>query len=247
MRITLVVIVSNNWPMNSLPTILMVDDDWVNRSLVVTYLGSNGYLVRCVDDGSAMWRALGEDDPEMVLLSCNLHGEDGLTICRQLRDRSFLPVIILADCPCALDRILGLEAGADDYIAKPFELRELLARMRNILRPGNGKGSATALSPQSIQFSGWRLDLVAGHLLSPKDTVFALSRIEFCLLHAFLSHPNQVLRSDQLLGLTNNPDDRLLGYSVDTQIDRLHRKIRQLNLPVILKTVNGSGYVLEYQ
>ncbi|MEO6354711.1 MAG: response regulator [Oxalobacteraceae bacterium] len=232
--------------MEPISHILIVDDDREIRSLLADYLGRNGYLAHTAEDGSAMWKALEQADIDLIVLDLNLPGEDGLTLCRTLRAKSEMPVIMLTARSEPLDRILGLEMGADDYLPKPFEPRELLARIRSVLRRSH------ALPPnhadQSIArllFSGWTLDLTARHLLSPEQVVVMLSGAEFRLLKIFLEHPNRVLNRDQLLNMTQGRDADPFDRSIDIQISRLRQKLGEdARSPQILKTVRNGGYVL---
>ncbi len=230
-------------------TILIVDDDRDIRTLLADYVESTGYRARCAADGAAMWKLLDEGRPELVVLDLNLPGDDGLTLCRKLRAHSTLPVIMLTARNEPLDRILGLEMGADDYLPKPFEPRELLARIRSVLRRSNampvGVGADKA---QQMKFSGWTLDLTARHLLNPDGIVIMLSGAEFRLLKVFLEHPNRVLNRDQLLNLTQGRDADPFDRSIDIQISRLRQKLGEdARMPQIIKTVRNGGYVLAGQ
>ena len=162
--------------MEALPCILVVDDDREIRNLLAEYLDENGFRTMTAADGLSMWRELHEGRVDLVVLDLTLPGEDGLTLCRTLRARSSLPVIMLTARGAPLDRILGLEMGADDYLTKPFEPRELVARIRNVLR--RTQALPPNLQPQEAKrmvFAGWSLDLIARHLISPKGTAVMLS------------------------------------------------------------------------
>jgi two-component system OmpR family response regulator len=193
-----------------------------------------------------MWRVLDTSKPDLLVLDLNLPGEDGLTLCRNLRAKSRLPIIMLTARSDPVDRILGLEMGADDYLAKPFEPRELLARIRSVLRrthtlPPN-------LEPQTarrMHFSGWTLDIHARHLLDPQGVMIALSGAEFRLLRIFLDHPNRVLNRDQLLNLAKGRDADPFDRSIDLQVSRLRQKLGDdAKSPQLIKTVRSEGYVL---
>ncbi|MBB3120192.1 response regulator [Pseudoduganella violacea] len=226
-------------------TILIVDDDRDIRTLLADYLESNGYRSLGAADGAAMWKVLDETRPDLVVLDLNLPGEDGLTLCRKLRAHSTLPVIMLTARSEPLDRILGLEMGADDYLPKPFEPRELLARIRSVLRRSNSQPAGVSDQAQQIRFSGWTLDLTARHLLNPQGIVIMLSGAEFRLLKVFLEHPNRVLNRDQLLNLTQGRDADPFDRSIDIQISRLRQKLGEdARMPQIIKTVRNGGYVL---
>jgi two-component system OmpR family response regulator len=227
--------------------ILVVDDDAEIRSLLSEYLEKNGYRVTAVADGKGMWAALdGGGHVDLVVLDLMLPGDDGLTLCRNLRARSELPVIMLTARGEETDRIVGLEMGADDYLAKPFSPRELLARIKSILR--RARSLPENLQPdtaRSLRFAGWRLDLSARNLLSPNGVVVALSGTEYKLLRIFLAHPNRVLNRDQLIDLMLSRDASPFDRSIDVQVSRLrHRLGENPKEPAIIKTVRGEGYVL---
>jgi len=183
---------------------------------------------------------------ELVVLDLNLPGDDGLTLCRTLRSKSSLPVIMLTARGEPLDRILGLEMGADDYLPKPFEPRELLARIRSVLRRTQStQYGQDNDSIQKLKFAGWTLDLTARHLISPDDMVISLSGAEYRMLNIFLEHPNRILNRDQLLNMTHGRDADPFDRSIDIQISRLRQKLREdARSPQIIKTVRNGGYVL---
>ena len=226
--------------------ILVVDDDRDIRTLLAEYLDSNGLRTLTATNGSEMRRVLEESRVDLIVLDLTLPGEDGLTLCRNLRATSSVPVIMLPARGEPLDRILGLEMGADDYLAKPFEPRELFARIRSVLR------RTQALPPNMAQpdvatmrFAGWTLDLTARHLVNKDGVVVALSGAEFRLLKVFLDHPNRVLNRDQLLELTQGRESDPFDRSVDIQISRLRQKLGDdARTPTIIKTVRNEGYVL---
>ena len=161
--------------MDTPSTILIVDDDRDIRSLLADYLEANGYRALVAADGTAMWKTLDEARPDLIVLDLNLPGDDGLTLCRKLRATSTLPVIMLTARNEPLDRILGLEMGADDYLPKPFEPRELLARIRSVLRRSHAMPpNSQTENVQQMKFSGWTLDLTARHLVNPQGVVIML-------------------------------------------------------------------------
>ena len=226
--------------------ILVVDDDRDIRSLLADYLDNNGYSTVTAADGIAMATALDGNKIDLVVLDLNLPGDDGLTLCRNLRAKSTLPVIMLTARGEPLDRIIGLEMGADDYLAKPFEPRELLARIRSVLRRTHSSshhgGSETT---QRLKFGDWTLDITARHLLSPQGLIIALSGAEFRMLMIFLDHPNRVLNRDQLLNIMHGRDADPFDRSIDIQISRLRQKLGEdARSPQIIKTVRNGGYVL---
>ena len=157
--------------MENAATILIVDDDRDIRTLLQDYLETNGYRTHGAGDGAAMWKLLDNTKPDLIVLDLNLPGEDGLTLCRKLRAHSTLPVIMLTARSEPLDRILGLEMGADDYLPKPFEPRELLARIRSVLRRSTTTAASGVEKASRIRFSNWVLDLTARHLVNPQGTV----------------------------------------------------------------------------
>ncbi|HTD06575.1 response regulator [Undibacterium sp.] len=226
--------------------LLIVDDDREIRNLLADYLNGNGYDTVTASDGIAMWAMLDEHHVDLVVLDLNLPGDDGLTLCRNLRARSPVPVIMLTARGEPLDRILGLEMGADDYLPKPFEPRELLARVRSVLRRTQTSSlGANGEQVQKLKFADWTLDLTARHLISPEGMVIALSGAEFRMLGIFLDHPNRILNRDQLLNMTHGRDADPFDRSIDIQISRLRQKLREdARSPQIIKTVRNGGYVL---
>jgi two-component system OmpR family response regulator len=226
--------------------ILIVDDDAEIRRLLTSYLVKNGLRVTAVGEGKAMRKALEVGGVDLVVLDLMLPGDDGLTLCRDLRARSDIPVIMLTARGEETDRIIGLEMGADDYLAKPFSSRELLARIKVILRrarslPPNMRPDAA----RTLRFGGWTLDTVDRHLVSDAGVVTPLSGADFRLLRIFLDHPNRVLTRDQLVDLTQGKEAGPLDRSIDVQVSRLrHRLGDDPRDPLLIKTVRGEGYVL---
>ncbi|HYK13942.1 MAG TPA: response regulator [Burkholderiales bacterium] len=225
--------------------VLVVDDDLDIRSLLRDYLEKNGYRVTAVGDGKAMWAAFDEVRPDILVLDVMLPGTDGLTLCRNVRARSGIPIIMLTARGEETDRIVGLEMGADDYLPKPFSPRELLARIKSVLR--RARTLPDNLQPEAarrIGFAGWTLDIATRNLLSPAGVVVALSGTEFKLLRIFLAHPNRVLNRDQLIDLMLSRDASPFDRSIDVQVSRLrHRLDEDAKEPAIIKTVRGEGYV----
>jgi len=232
--------------MESIDHILVVDDDAEIRGLLGDYLRKNGSRATVVADGKAMWAALARAKIDLIVLDLMLPGEDGLALCRKLRAESDMPVIMLTARGEETDRIVGLEIGADDYLAKPFSPRELLARIKSVLRrhrslPRNLRTEEARV----IVFAKWRLDTVARHLVSPGGVVTSLSGAEFRMLRIFLDHPNHVLSRDQLMVLTHGREAEPFDRSIDNQVSRLrHRLDEDPADPKIIKTVRGEGYVL---
>ncbi|MEZ5447203.1 MAG: response regulator [Gammaproteobacteria bacterium] len=226
--------------------ILIVDDDREIRTLLAEYLDGNGFRTLTAADGAAMRRSLETARVDLVVLDLTLPGEDGLTLCRDLRAQSNLPVIMLTARGSPVDRILGLEMGADDYIAKPFEPRELLARIRSVLRRTRAlPPNLEAPEAKRMRFGGWTLELDTRQLVSPDAVVVALSGAEFRLLKVFLDHPNRVLSRDQLLNLTRGREAEPFDRSVDLLVSRVRQKLDEdARSPRIIKTVRSEGYVL---
>lgn len=226
--------------------ILVVDDDAEIRNLLGAYLRKNGLRVTAVSDGKAMMQALDAGHVDLIVLDLMLPGDDGLTLCRKLRGRSETPIIMLTARGEETDRIVGLEIGADDYLAKPFSARELLARIKVVLRrtrslPENLRPEVARL----IKFSGWVLDTANRHLVSAAGLVTSLSGAEYRLLRVFLSHPNRVLTRDQLMDMTQGREADPLDRSIDVQVGRLrHRLGDDPREPLLIKTVRGAGYAL---
>jgi len=226
--------------------ILIVDDDEDIRKLLEEYLRKNGFDAQAVADGPAMREALVAKPASLVVLDLMLPGEDGLSLCRQLRARSQVPVLMLTAKGDPVDRIIGLEMGADDYLAKPFDPRELLARIRSILRRAKALPADTEINvPESFSFSGWRLVTRERDLRAPDGVVVPLSGAEYRLLLIFLQNPNAVLSRDQLSNFTFGHDADPLERTIDMQVSRLRERLRDAaREPAIIKTVRGKGYVL---
>ncbi len=226
--------------------ILIVDDDAEIRGLLRDYLRRNGYEASVAADGKAMWAALARGRVDLIVLDLMLPGDDGLTLCRKLRADADTPVIMLTARGEETDRIVGLEMGADDYLAKPFSPRELLARIKSVLRRYRSLPmNLRADDAREIAFAGWRLDTVARHLVSPERVVTSLSGAEYQLLRVFLSHPNHVLTRDQLMLLSKGHEADPLDRSIDIAVSRLRNRLADDPAdPKIIKTVRGEGYVL---
>lgn len=229
----------------TLPQILVVDDDPDLRDLLSTYLGANGFEVTGAGDGTTMWAQLAHGMPDAIVLDLMLPGEDGLALTRSLRAKSAVPILMLSARGEELDRVIGLEVGADDYLAKPFGPRELLARLRAVMRRGQTPPSplsATAPAPQA-RFGAFMLD-APGHRLMRDGHEVPLTSAEYDLLAVLVAHPNRVLSRDTLV-------DMLLGYardafdrSIDNRVTRLRRKIEQdPAAPLFIRTVRGEGYL----
>jgi two-component system OmpR family response regulator len=232
--------------MDRIDHILVVDDDAEIRSLLGEYLEKNGCKATVVADGKGMWAALARAKVDLIVLDLMLPGEDGLALCRRLRADSDTPVIMLTARGEETDRIVGLEIGADDYVPKPFSPRELLARIKSVLRRTRSlPRNLRAEEARAFAFAGWRLDTVARHLLSPAGIVTSLSGAEYRLLRIFLERPNHVLSRDQLMMFMHGREAEPFDRSIDNQVSRLrHRLGDDPAEPQIIKTVRGEGYVL---
>ncbi len=225
--------------------ILVVDDHEDIRELVSGLLAKAGYHVSTAVDGRQMRRILNESTVDLIVLDLMLPGEDGLTLCRNLRATTNIPVVMLTAKGEEFDRVLGLEMGADDYLAKPFGGRELIARVRAVLRRARALPPANGTPDVKMwKFDRWTFDLSARTLRSQENVVVSLSTAEFNLLRALVERPQTVLTRDQLLDLTRGRNADFVDRSIDTRISRLRRKIeRNPQNPEILKTVWGGGYV----
>lgn len=224
--------------------LLVVDDDHDIRTLLAEQLGRAGYRVSTAADGAQMRQQLQRQAIDLVVLDLNLPREDGLTLCRDLRAQSSLPVIMLTARSEPIDRVLGLEMGADDYLAKPFEPRELLARIRNVLRRTQAlPANLEPLTLRKARFQGWLFDLEHRHLIDPAGRVLVLSGAEYRLLKVFVSHPNKVLSREQLVMLSSGKPFDSQERAIDLQVSRLRAKFAQAGGSLI-KTVRNEGYVL---
>ncbi|MCG7983607.1 MAG: response regulator [Candidatus Thiodiazotropha lotti] len=231
--------------MDSQPHILVVDDHQEIRTLLQRFLTDHGYRITTASNGVEMKKRLQDAAIDLIVLDLMMPGEDGLTLCRNLRVESNIPVIMLTAMGEETDRIIGLEMGADDYLAKPFNPRELLARIKAVMRR---MGSMPKVSreelPQQLNFLGWTLRPASRELTDPQQTLVPLSTAEFTLLMAFVTRPGRVLSRDQLLDLARGREARAFDRAIDTLVSRLRRKLRdQPRNPQIIKTVRGGGYL----
>jgi two-component system, OmpR family, response regulator len=230
--------------------ILVVDDEPRIRTMLRRYLVEEGFKVSDAADGVSMRAALEGGAVDLVLLDLMLPGEDGLSLARSIRQRSEIPVIMLTGKGDLIDRVVGLEAGADDYITKPFELREVLARIRTVLRRAGPRPATPAAKPagegaaEILVFQGWRLDLVRRELTAPAGVPVSLTAGEFDLLRVFAQHPNRVLTRAQLIELVKGREWAAYDRAIDTQVGRLRKKLEpDPGNPTLIKTVRGGGYV----
>jgi two-component system OmpR family response regulator len=230
--------------------ILVVDDDADLRRMVADYLNDYELRVTGVADGPAMRDVIAREAVDLVLLDLKLPSEDGMNLARELRAASSVPIIILTGRKDEVDRIMGLELGADDYLTKPFNLRELLARIRTILRrtqahpAAHGEGRA----PRALRFGEWELDTRSRRLTSSAGERVELTHAEFALLSAFLGAPERILSREQLLELSRGNDENAFDRSIDVQILRLRRKIESdPSRPKLIRTERGTGYFFNAQ
>jgi two-component system OmpR family response regulator len=231
--------------------ILIVEDDPSVREVLGEYLGTHGYEVVQVDRGTAMREAVEKNLPDVVLLDVNLPGEDGLTLARFLRERYDVGIIMVTGATDVADRVAGLEVGADDYVTKPFELRELRARVKSVLRRMQARAPSTqaraedgGASPSRVKVGACALDLLSRQLLAADGREIPLTGMEYDLLKVFVERPNQVLNRDQLLTLTRNREWEPFDRSIDIRIARVRRKIEaDPEHPEAIRTVRGAGYM----
>jgi two-component system OmpR family response regulator len=228
------------------PHILIVDDHREIRDLVSRALTKEGFRVSVAADGRAMRKVLADSRIDLILLDLMLPGEDGLSLCRGLRAQSTVPIIMLTAKGDEVDRVIGLEMGADDYLPKPFGSRELIARIRAVLRRTQERTGTdnTKQKPERYRFDRWRFDTGRRELLRDDGVVIPLSTGEYDLLIAFVERPQRVLNRDQLLDLARGRAAHALDRSIDTQVSRLRRKLElDPTEPRIIKTVWGGGYM----
>jgi two-component system phosphate regulon response regulator OmpR len=231
--------------------ILIVEDDTSVREVLAEYLRTHGYEVAQADRGTAMREAIEQSLPDVVLLDINLPGEDGFTLARFLRERYDVGIIMVTGSTDVADRVAGLEVGADDYVVKPFDLRELRARVKSVMRRMQARPPTTpgAEAPAAVASSRVRvgtrvLDLASHQLFAADEREIPLTGMEFDLLRVFLERPNQVLNRDQLLTLTRNREWEPFDRSIDIRIARLRRKIENdPEHPQTIRTVRGTGYM----
>jgi len=225
--------------------ILVVDDDAAIREVIQEYLTENDFKVSVAETGADMDKVLGAEHVDLVILDLKLPDEDGLAIARRLRESLDLPIIILTGRKEEVDRVMGLELGADDYVTKPFSNRELLARVRAVLRRTESKReSRRGETVRAFRFSGWELNTGTRKLKRPDGRNVELTNSEYALLVAFLRAPGRILSRDQLLESSRLHDD-IYDRSIDVQILRLRRKIEESpNQPSLIRTERGAGYYL---
>jgi two-component system OmpR family response regulator len=232
--------------MNAAPHLLIVDDDKELCALLSKFLTRHGFRVSTAHNGGEMASILETSRIGLVVLDLMLPGEDGLSLCRRIRATSTLPIIMLTATADEVDRIIGLEMGADDYLAKAANPRELLARIRAVLRRvGAPQAGPPTAQERILEFAGWRLDVTHRQLTSPNDALVPLRAGEFELLLAFAERPQRVLSRDQLLDLSRGRSANVFDRSIDVQVSRLRRKMEDdPKEPTLIKTVRSGGYIL---
>jgi two-component system, OmpR family, response regulator len=234
--------------MTPMPHLLIVDDDEDILSLLTDFFRKHSHTVTVAADGATMFAALERHSIDLVILDVMLQREDGFSLCQRLRALSRVPIIMLTAVSDHTDRTVGLELGADDYVTKPFDQRELLARVKAVLRRTTDTLGAPAPSDNRpiMCFGDWRLDVARRELRSSGDTLVLLSGGEFDLLLAFVEHPQRVLTRDQLLDLARGPAHAAYDRSIDTLVSRLRHKLEaDSKAPSIIRTVRNGGYVFE--
>ncbi len=231
--------------MASTPHILVVDDHREIRDLLGKYLAKHGLRVSLAENAAAARRLMKAAAIDLVVLDIMMPGEDGLALCRDLRATSAIPVILVTALTEDTDRVIGLEMGADDYVTKPFNPRELLARIKAVLRRSQAQPrSRQALGHRRLHFDRWALDTDRRELIDDRGTAVALSTAEFNLLSALMQRPGVVLSREQLLDLTSGRAAQVFDRSIDNQVSRLRKKIEaDVKNPTLIKTVWGGGYV----
>ncbi len=231
--------------------ILIVDDDNEICELLVSYLRDFGLHAQGVHDGNGMRATLASHNFDLVILDLMLPGEGGLSLCRELRTSTDIPVIMLTARGETADRVVGLELGADDYIIKPFDCRELVARIHTVLRrrkSDNRHDREQPLQEDQIRFDEWRLNRTLRQLVSPQQMVVPLSNAEFRLLWAFVERPRRVLSRDQLMDAARGHMTNAFDRSIDLLVSRLRQKLDdEPKNPRLLKTVRGEGYMFDVQ
>jgi DNA-binding response OmpR family regulator len=233
--------------MPAIGCVLIVEDDAAVRDMLAEYLGSHGYEIQQADDGSAMRVEIERHLPDVVLLDVRLPGEDGLTLARYLRERYDVGIIMVTAAGEVIDRVVGLEVGADDYVTKPFDPRELLARLKSVMRRMQAKAAtpdAAAAATQRVPIGRCHLDLGSHQLFDGEGREVPITTMEYDLLKTFVEHPNKVLTRDQILTFTRNREWEPFDRSIDIRIARLRRKVEaDPDKPQAIRTVRGAGYM----
>lgn len=231
--------------MASSPNILVVEDDRETRTLIAKYLRTNSCNVSTAADGREMDKAMADHRVDLLILDVMLPGEDGLTLCRRVRAQSQVPIIMLTARGEDVDRILGLEMGADDYLPKPFNPRELLARINAVLRrQASALNASSVPNATALSFAGWQIDFRLRELRNPAGARVAMTSAEFDLLRTFCERPGRVLSRDSLLDLTQGRSAGSFERSIDVLVSRIRRKIEaDPQDATLIKTVRSGGYM----
>jgi DNA-binding response OmpR family regulator len=226
--------------------ILIVDDDQEIRELLKEYLTRAGFDVLTASDGVEMYQQLAQSTPELIILDIMMPGDDGFSLCQQIRRKSQVPIIMLTAASDEADRVIGLELGADDYIAKPFSPRELMARIKALLRRAEFRQPEKEVATgRKLKFAGWTLDTRTQLLTHDDGSGIDLTGSDFILLHLFLQHPGQILDRDTISDATRGRESLPMERGIDVQISRLRQKLGDNGKgPRIIKTIRGSGYML---
>ena len=225
------------------PNILIVDDDQGLRVEIADYLGKHGYVVHTAENAEAMEQALRANSIQLIVLDVMMPGEDGLSICRRLSDGDGPPIVIMSAMGEEIDRIVGLELGADDYLPKPCSPRELLARIRSVLRRGEERPSKS--TGYSYEFAGFHLDVVRRQLHAPAGVAVLLTEGEFSLLTSFIERPGQILTRDELIERARGSESEVFDRAIDVQVSRLRRKLTSAGHGEIIRTIRGAGYMFD--
>lgn len=231
-------------PVSPLPTIILVEDDPSLRTLTTRALQENGYIVRPAGSAPEMWLAFEQGPADLVLLDIMLPGTNGIDLCRSIRQKSSIPVIFVSAKGSETDRVVGLELGADDYVAKPFGTRELIARIRAVLRRGNAERDVPTQTRGMLHFDRWTINLPRRELLSPTGAVVELTGAEFDLLVALCDHSGRVIARERLIELSRTRLGDSSDRSIDVLVSRLRRKLSNAGTAAPIATVRGVGYIL---
>lgn len=230
--------------MSSAPAIILVEDDPGLRALTARALRENGYAVRTASAAPEMWLAFEAGPVDLVILDIMLPGTDGIELCRRIRQQSDVPIIFVSARDSETDRVVGLEIGADDYLGKPFGTRELIARVRALLRRRGGEAPTDGRRPESLRFDGWSVALARRELTAPSGAIVELTGAEFDLLNVLLDHAGRVIARERLIELSRSRIGDSSDRSIDVLISRLRRKLSHDGREAPITTVRGIGYML---
>jgi two-component system, OmpR family, response regulator len=226
------------------PSVLVVEDDPGLRVLVSRALRQNGFTVTQASSGAEMWNSLDQRPVDLILLDVMLPGKSGIDLCREIRSRCDVPIIFISARGDETDRVIGLELGADDYISKPFGTRELIARIRAVLRRRPAEGGRPEAGAERVNFAGWSVDMLRREVFSPSGASIDLTGAEFDLLTSFIGSPQRVLGRERLIELSRARIGDASDRSIDVLVSRLRRKLSSAGHPTPIITVRGVGYML---